>query len=78
MLTIFKYLSGIALGASGVAMWVYTPWWVWAAALVMAGLGILRFGGLIAYMCLGAAAILLLFGYAVQPDAISIFELLGL
>ena len=45
MLTIFKYLSGIALGAAGVAMWVYTPWWVWGAALVMAGLGILRFGG---------------------------------
>ncbi len=77
MSTLFKYISGITLVAAGIAMWVYTPWWVWAAALVMAGLGILRFGGLISYLCLGAAAILLLFGYAVQPDAISIFELLG-
>ena len=77
MITLIKYSTGIALGAAGIAMWVYTPWWVWAAALVMAGLGILRFGGLISFVCLGAAAILFLFGYAIQPDAFSIFEALG-
>ena len=65
MVLLFKYLTGIALGAAGVAMWAYTPWWVWAAALVMAGLGTLTYGGLIAFVCLGAAGILFLFGYAI-------------
>ena len=78
MFTLFKILFGIALAASGVAMWVYTPWWVWAAALVMGGLGLLTYGGLISFVCLGAAGILFLFGYAIQPDVISVFELLGL
>ncbi len=73
---LFRILFGIALGASGVAMWLYTPWWVWAAGLVLGGLGLLTFGGLKSYVCLGAAAILFLFSYAIQPDAISLFELL--
>ncbi len=78
MFTLFKILFGIALVASGVAMWVYTPWWVWGAALVIGGLGVLTLGGLVSFICLGAAGILILMGYAIQPDAISIFELLGL
>ena len=73
---LFKILFAIALGASGVAMWVYTPWWVWAAGLVIGGLGLLTFGSLKSFVCLGAAAILFLFSYAIQPDAISLFELL--
>ena len=75
---LFRILFGIALGASGVAMWLYTPWWVWAAGLVLGGLGLLTFGGLKSYVCLGAAAILFLFSSAIQPDTISVFELLWL
>ncbi len=71
---LFRILFGIALGASGVAMWLYTPWWVWAAGLVLGGLGLLTFGGLKSYVCLGAAAMLFLFSYAIQPHAISLFE----
>ncbi len=75
---LLRILFGIALGASGVVMWLYTPWWVWAAGLVLGGLGLLTFGTLKSYVCLGAAAFLFLFSYGIQPDAISVFELLWL
>jgi hypothetical protein len=71
---LLRILFGIALGASGVAMWLYTPWWVWAAGLVLGGLGLLTFGSLKSFVCLGGAAFLFLFSYAIQPDAISLFE----
>jgi len=72
----WRTLLGILLVASAVAMWIYTPWWVWSTAAVIAGLGMFTFGSYFSYALLGTAGILLLFGYVVQPDAVSIFELL--
>lgn len=68
----------VLLLASGAAMWFLTPWSVWSAALVMAGLGVLTMGRFISYAFVGATALLLLLGYAVQPDVVSIVDVLHL
>jgi hypothetical protein len=72
----WRTLLGILLVASGAVMWVYTPWWVWSAAVVTVGLGMFTFGSSISLAFLGAAGILFLYGYVAQPDAVSLIELL--
>lgn len=64
------------LVGSGVAMWFLTPWSVWSAAIVMAGLGVLTMGRAISYAFMGATVLLLMLGYAVQPDVVSLIHYL--
>ena len=71
-----KIPVNVLLVASGVAMWFLTPWSVWSAAIVMAGLGVLTLGNYISYGFFGATVLLLLLGYAVQPDVVSLIEFL--
>ena len=67
-----KIPLNLLLIAVGVALWLYTPWSVWGAATVMSGLGVLSLGSMISYLFIGGAAILLLLGYAVQPDVVGL------
>lgn len=76
--TYLKIPVNVLLIGSGAAMWFLTPWSVWSAALVMAGLGVLTLGKFISYAFIGATALLLMLGYAVQPDVVSIVDLLPL
>ena len=79
MLTIMDvYLKlglSLLLIASGVALWLYTPWSVWAAGTVLAGLGILSIGKTISYLFIGGATIMVWLGYAVQPDVVDLLKL---
>jgi len=72
----WRTLLGILLVASGVVIWIYTPWWVWSVGVAVAGLGVFTFGSFLSFAFLGAAGILFLFGYAVQPEGISMVELI--
>jgi len=67
---------GILLVASSVGIWIYTPWWVWSVGFAFAGLGMFTFGSYLSCALLGTAGLLLLFGYAVQPEGISMVELI--
>ena len=58
----------------GAALWLYTPWSVWAAATVVAGLGVLSMGKMISYLFMGGATILVMLGYAVQPDVVGVLS----
>ena len=71
-----KLTLTLLLVTSGVALWLYTPWSVWAAATVIAGLGVLSIGKMISYLFIGAATILAMLGYAVQPDVVGVLTLL--
>ena len=62
----------------GVALWLYTPWSVWAAATVVAGLGVLSMGKMISYLFMGGATILVMLGYAVQPDVVGVLKVFRL
>ncbi len=73
-----KLTLTLLLVTSGVALWLYTPWSVWAAATVLAGLGILSIGKTISYLFIGGATILAMLGYAVQPDVVGVLTLLRL
>ena len=66
------------LVATGVALWLYTPWTVWAAATVIAGLGVLSTGKMISYLFIGGATILAMLGYVVQPDVVGLLSLFRL
>ena len=67
-----KIPLNLLLVSLGVAMWIYTPWSVWSAAMVMAGLGVLSMGRMVSYLFIGGAAILMILGYAVQPEITSV------
>ena len=69
-----KTFLGLLVVAGGVAFWVWTPWWVWGTAFVLAGLGVVKFGGGIAVISLASAVLLLGLGYAVQPDALTFLQ----
>ena len=71
-----KLTLTLLLVTSGVALWLYTPWSVWAAATVIAGLGVLSIGKMISYLFIGGATILAMLGYAVQPDVVGVLTLL--
>ena len=68
----------LLLVSLGVALWLYTPWSVWAAATVVAGLGVLSMGKMISYLFMGGATILVMLGYAVQPDVVGVFTMFRL
>ena len=72
----WRTFLGVLLVASSVGIWVYTPWWVWSVGVGIAGLGVFMFGSYLSFALLGAAVLLLLFGYAVQPDAVTLLDLL--
>ena len=72
----WRNIVGILLVASSVGILVYTPWWVWSVGVAIAGLGMFTFGSYLSFAFLGAAGILFLFGYAVQPEGISMIELI--
>jgi len=69
-----KIPVNVLLVGSGAAMWLLTPWSVWSAAIVLAGLGVLTLGSFISYAFLGATVLLLLLGYAVQPEVVSLID----
>ncbi|MCH8745916.1 MAG: hypothetical protein IIB31_09760 [Chloroflexi bacterium] len=73
-----KLALSLLLVSSGVALWLYTPWSVWAAATVVAGLGVLSMGKMISYLFMGGATILVMLGYAVQPDVVGLFTVFRL
>jgi len=73
----WRTFLGILLVASSVGIWVYSPWWVWSVGVAIAGLGMFTFGSYLSFALLGTAGLLLLFGYAVQPDAVTLLDLLG-
>jgi hypothetical protein len=73
-----KIPVNLLLMASGAAMWFLTPWSVWSAAMVMAGLGVLTLGSYISYAFIGATVLLLLLGYAVQPEVVSMVEMFSI
>ncbi len=73
-----KLTLTLLLVTLGVALWLYTPWSVWAAATVIAGLGVLSIGKMISYLFIGGATILAMLGYAVQPDVVGVLALLRL
>jgi hypothetical protein len=73
-----KIPINLFLMASGAAMWFLTPWSVWSAAMVMAGLGVLTLGSYVSFAFIGATVLLLLLGYTVQPEVVSIVEMLPL
>ncbi len=73
-----KLALSLLLVSSGVALWLYTPWSVWAAATVVAGLGVLSMGKMISYLFMGGATILVMLGYAVQPDVVGVFTMFRL
>ena len=68
----------LLLVSLGVALWLYTPWSVWAAATVVAGLGVLSMGKMISYLFMGGATILVMLGYAVQPDVVGVLKVFRL
>ncbi len=70
-----KLPLNLLLIAGGVALWVYTPWSIWAAATVVAGLGVLSLGKMISYLFIGGAAILVMLGYAVQPGVVGLLTM---
>ena len=70
-----KLTFSLLLVTSGVALWLYTPWSVWAAATVIAGLGVLSTGKMISYLFIGGATILAMLGYVVQPDVVGLLSL---
>ena len=74
MIRYAKILLGILVMAGGVGFWIWTPYWVWGAALVTAGLGIMKFAGVVSMISLAAAVALLALGYAVQPDGLTVLE----
>lgn len=65
-----KIPLNLLLIAAGVAIWFLTPWSIWGAATVMSGLGVLSLGSMISYLFIGGAAVLLMLGYALQPDVV--------
>ena len=67
-----KLPLNLLLITAGVALWLYTPWSVWAAATVMAGLGVLSMGKMISYLFMGGSAVLVMLGYVVQPDVVNL------
>ena len=67
-----KIPLNLLLVAGGIAMWILTPWSVWSAATVTAGLGVLSLGSYISYAFIGGSAILVIVGYVVQPDVVSL------
>ncbi len=73
-----KIPLNLLLVASGIAMWILTPWSVWSAAMVIAGLGVLSLGSFVSYAFIGGAAVLLIIGYTVQPDVVSLIAVFKL
>ncbi len=69
-----KIFLGLLVMAGGVAFWVWTPWWVWGTAFVMAGLGVMKFSGVVSTISLAGAVLLLGLGYAVQPDGLTFLK----
>ena len=45
---------------------------MWSAAVILTGLGVLSLGSYISYAFIGGAVILIMLGYAVQPDVVNI------
>ena len=72
----WRTFLGILLVASSVGIWVYTPWWVWSVGVAIAALGMFTFGSYLSLALLGTAGLILLFGYVVQPDAVTLLDLL--
>ncbi len=72
----WRTFLGILLVASSVGIWIYTPWWVWSVGVAIAGLGMFTFGSYLSFALLGTAGLILLFGNAVQPDAVTLLDLL--
>jgi len=72
----WRTFLGISLLACSVVIWVYTPWWVWSIGVGVAGIGAFMFGGYLSFALLGTALLLLLYGYAVQPDVVALLDLL--
>ena len=77
MIGVAKFLFGMLVMAGGVGFWIWTPWWVWGAAFVTGGLGVMKLGGVFSIISLAAAVALLALGYAVQPEALELLESLG-
>ena len=69
-----KFILGLLVMAGGVGFWVWTPWWLWGTAFVMAGLGVMKLGGVVSIISLAGAALLLGLGYAVQPEALTLLK----
>ena len=76
MIGVAKTLLGLVVMAGGVGFWVWTPWWLWGTALVMAGLGVMKFSGVVSTISLAGAVGLLALGYAVQPEGLVLLETL--
>ena len=76
MIRLAKIVLGFLVMAGGVAFWVWTPWWLWGTAFVMVGLGVMKFSGLVSTISLAGAVGLLVLGYAVQPEGLTLLKAL--
>jgi len=75
MINLVKIVLGLLVMAVGVWFWVSTPWWLWGTSFFMAGLGVMKFSGLVSTISLAGAVGLLVLGYAVQPEGLDLLEL---
>lgn len=69
-----KVILGLLVMAGGVGFWVWTPWWLWGTAFVLAGLGVMKLGGAVSIISFAGAVGLLALGYAVQPEGLTLLK----